>query len=91
VDCIIKLYSNGFLVNNEKELRRYNKDSIGFLKDLKDGILPPELIEKCNEDVNIILEHHLEETFVYAPKPLVQPVTLENIPAPSTSSYSSSS
>lgn len=83
--CTIKLYSNGFLVDDENNLRRYNKDSIGFLKDLKDGILPPELLEKCDEDINIVIEHHLEETFVFAPKPLVQPVALENMvvaPAP---------
>ena len=35
--------------------------------------MPPELVEKCNEDVNILLEHHLDETFVHAPKPLIMP------------------
>eukprot|EP00826_Nyctotherus_ovalis_P020803 TRINITY_DN16596_c0_g1_i5.p1 TRINITY_DN16596_c0_g1~~TRINITY_DN16596_c0_g1_i5.p1 ORF type:complete len:109 (-),score=27.68 TRINITY_DN16596_c0_g1_i5:142-468(-) len=85
VDCTIKLYSNGFLVNDEERLRRYDNDSTNFLKDIKDGILPPELLEHSDGDANILVEYHLEETFVYAPKPLAHPVALENMvvaPAP---------
>ena len=55
----MKLYSNGFMLDNEEQLRRYTKDTIGFLLDLKDDVIPKEILDRCNEDVNIVLEHHL--------------------------------
>ena len=59
IDCTLKLYSNGYMLDNEDKLRRYNKDTIGFLLDLKEGVIPKEILARCNEDVNIVLEHHL--------------------------------
>jgi len=70
------------MVDNEEQLRRYTKETMPFLLDLKEGIIPKELLPKCNEDVNIVLEHHLDETFVYAPKPFSAPKTLEQMAAP---------
>lgn len=59
IDCVVKIYSNGFMIDNEEQLRRFNKDTIGFLVDLNDGIIPREILSRCTEDVNIILESHL--------------------------------
>ena len=87
IDCVVKIYSNGFLLDKEEQLRRYSKDTIGFLLDLKDGVIPKEILARCNEDANIVIEHHLEETFVYAPKPFMQPQTLEQMATKSPAKY----
>ncbi len=85
---MVRIYSNGFLLNNEEALRRYNRDTVTFLQDLKDGIIPKEILDRCDEDVNIVLEHHLylkpdllcrDETYVFSPKPFNVPMTLDQM------------
>ena len=53
------------MIDKEEQLRRYSKDTIMFLVDLKDGVIPKEILSRCNEDVNIIIEEHMYELLIY--------------------------